>query len=91
MADLLLNIRFMERHLDNPFNFCRAEAYAGTGLEAKLTAKNRLLGYFGFDYPVKIQNANYSIKSLIMRSSTAISVTMDSITSTWTWISTSNC
>ena len=51
MADLLLNIRFMERHLDNPFNFCRAEAYAGTGLEAKLTAENRLLGsYFGFDY-----------------------------------------
>ncbi len=51
MADILLNIRFMERHLDNPFNFCRAEAYAGTGLEAKLKAENRLLGsYFGFDY-----------------------------------------
>ena len=51
MEDILLNIRFMERHLDNPFNFCRAEAYAGTGLEAKLKAENRLLGsYFGFDY-----------------------------------------
>lgn len=54
MADILLNIHFMERHLDNPFNFCRAEAYAGTGLEAKLKAENRLLGsYFGFDYRLK--------------------------------------
>jgi len=54
MEDILLNIRFMERHLDNPFNFCRAEAYAGTGLETKLTAENRLMGnYFGFDYRLK--------------------------------------
>ena len=54
MEDILLNIRFMERHLDNPFNFCRAEAYAGTGLEIKLIAENRLLGnYFGFDYRLK--------------------------------------
>jgi len=54
MNDILLNIRFMERHLDNPFNFCRAEAYAGTGLETKLTTENRLLGsYFGFDYRLK--------------------------------------
>jgi hypothetical protein len=49
--DILINLRFMERHIANPFNFCRAEAYAGTGLEAKLLAENRLLGdYFGFDY-----------------------------------------
>jgi hypothetical protein len=54
MADILLNIHFMERHLDNPFNFCRAEAYAGTGLEAKLKAEKGLLGsYFGFDYRLK--------------------------------------
>jgi radical SAM superfamily enzyme YgiQ (UPF0313 family) len=54
MDDILLNIRFMERHLDNPFNFCRAEAYAGTGLETKLRTENRLLGnYFGFDYRLK--------------------------------------
>ena len=54
MEDILINIRFMGRHLDNPFNFCRAEAYAGTGLETKLTAENRLLGnYFGFDYRLK--------------------------------------
>ncbi len=49
--DILINLRFMEKHIENPFNFCRAEAYAGTGLEAKLLAENRLLGdYFGFDY-----------------------------------------
>ncbi len=54
MDDLLVNLRFMERHLDNPFNFCRAEAHAGTGLEAKLNAEGRLLGdYFGLDYRLK--------------------------------------
>ena len=51
LDDILINLRFIERHLDNPFNFCRAEAYAGTGLEAKLLPEGRLLGdHFGFDY-----------------------------------------
>lgn len=66
--DILINLRFIERHIENPFNFCRAEAYAGTGLETKLRAENRLLGdYFGFDYRLKDprceafhQIANYS-------------------------------
>lgn len=54
MSDILTNLRFIERHIDNPFNFCRAEAYAGTGLEEKLRAEGRLLGdYFGFDYRLK--------------------------------------
>ena len=54
LEDILVNLRFMERHMENPFNFCRAEVYAGTGLEAKLRAENRLLGdYFGFDYRIK--------------------------------------
>ncbi len=54
MDDLLVNLRFMERHLDNPFNFCRAEAHAGTGLETKLRAEGRLLGdYFGMDYRLR--------------------------------------
>jgi anaerobic magnesium-protoporphyrin IX monomethyl ester cyclase len=54
LEDILTNLRFMERHMENPFNFCRAEVYAGTGLEAKLRAENRLLGdYFGFDYRIK--------------------------------------
>jgi anaerobic magnesium-protoporphyrin IX monomethyl ester cyclase len=51
MDDILTNLRFMERHIENPLNFCRAEAYAGTGLETKLVGEKRLLGdYFGFDY-----------------------------------------
>ena len=54
LDDILINLRFMERHMENPFNFCRAEVYSGTGLEAKLRAENRLLGdYFGFDYRIK--------------------------------------
>lgn len=54
LEDVLINLRFMERHIENPFNFCRAEAYAGTGLEAKLLAEGGLLGdYFGFDYRLK--------------------------------------
>jgi anaerobic magnesium-protoporphyrin IX monomethyl ester cyclase len=54
LEDILINLRFIERHIDNPFNFCRAEAYAGTGLEQKLLAEGRLLGdYFGIDYRLK--------------------------------------
>ncbi len=54
LDDILINLRFMERHMDNPFNFCRAEVYSGTGLEEKLRAENRLLGdYFGFDYRIR--------------------------------------
>jgi hypothetical protein len=51
LDDILVNLRFMERHIENPFNFCRAEAYAGTGLESQLLADDKLEGdYFGFDY-----------------------------------------
>jgi hypothetical protein len=54
MEDVRINLRFMERHIENPYNFCRAEAYAGTGLEAKLVPEGRLLGdYFGFDYRIR--------------------------------------
>jgi radical SAM superfamily enzyme YgiQ (UPF0313 family) len=54
LDELLVNLRFMERHIENPFNFCRAEAYAGTGLEAKLVSEGRLVGdHFGFDYRLK--------------------------------------
>jgi len=54
MDDLFINLRFMERHIDNPFNFCRAEAYAATGLEKKLRDYGILEGnYFGFDYRIK--------------------------------------
>ena len=54
MSDILTNLRFLERHVENPCNFCRAEAYAGTGLETQLRAEGGLLGdYFGFDYRLK--------------------------------------
>jgi radical SAM superfamily enzyme YgiQ (UPF0313 family) len=54
MEDILINLRFIERHVDNPLNFCRAEAYACTGLEKKLREDNILEGdYFGFDYRIK--------------------------------------
>jgi hypothetical protein len=51
LAEILANLRFIERHIDNPFNFCRAEAYPGTGLADQLAAEGLLQGdYFGFDY-----------------------------------------
>jgi radical SAM superfamily enzyme YgiQ (UPF0313 family) len=54
LADILDNLRFIERHNENPFNFCRAEAYPGTGLESKLLREGRLLGdTFGYDYRLK--------------------------------------
>jgi radical SAM superfamily enzyme YgiQ (UPF0313 family) len=52
--EILTNLRFMERHNENPFNFCRAEAYPGTGLESKLLREGRLLGDgFGYDYRLR--------------------------------------
>jgi anaerobic magnesium-protoporphyrin IX monomethyl ester cyclase len=54
LDDILVNLRFMGRHTENPANFCRAEAYEGTGLAAKLRAAGRLDGdYFGFDYRLR--------------------------------------
>ena len=54
LEEILINLRFMERHNENPFNFCRAEAYPGTGLETKLLREGRLLGdAFGYDYRLK--------------------------------------
>jgi hypothetical protein len=54
LDDILANLRFMGRHIENPFNFCRAEAYPGTGLECKLLQEGRLLGdAFGYDYRLK--------------------------------------
>lgn len=54
MDDILLNLRFMERHIINPFNFCRAEVHVGTGLETKLKNEKLLHGnYFQPDYRIK--------------------------------------
>jgi anaerobic magnesium-protoporphyrin IX monomethyl ester cyclase len=54
MEDILINLRFMERHNENPCNFCRAEVHACTGLEEKLKSEGLLLGdYFNLDYRIK--------------------------------------
>jgi len=54
LDEVLVNLRFMGRYSENPFNFCRAEAYPGTGLECKLRFEGRLLGGpFGYDYRLK--------------------------------------
>lgn len=54
LDDILANLRFMGRHIENPYDFCRAEAYPGTGLECKLLREGRLLGgAFGYDYRLK--------------------------------------
>lgn len=54
LDEILVNLRFMGRYSENPFNFCRAEAYPGTGLERKLRQEGRLLGgVFGYDYRLR--------------------------------------
>jgi anaerobic magnesium-protoporphyrin IX monomethyl ester cyclase len=48
------NLDFMEAHADVPFNFCRAEVYAGTALERTLRAQRRLEGdYLAWNYTLK--------------------------------------
>lgn len=48
------NLDFMEDMADRPFNFCRAEVYAGTPLRQALEAKGRLRGdYFGWTYEMR--------------------------------------
>jgi radical SAM superfamily enzyme YgiQ (UPF0313 family) len=48
------NLEFMEQFADVPFNFCRAEVYAGTPLKQMLTAQGRLLGdYLAWGYEMR--------------------------------------
>jgi hypothetical protein len=48
------NLDFMERFADVPFNFCRAEVYAGTPLKTKLEAEGRLRGdYLAWTYSMR--------------------------------------
>jgi anaerobic magnesium-protoporphyrin IX monomethyl ester cyclase len=48
------NLDFMERHARTPFNFCRAEVYAGTPLKRALEAQGRLEGdYFAWNYRMR--------------------------------------
>jgi anaerobic magnesium-protoporphyrin IX monomethyl ester cyclase len=48
------NLDFMEEMADRPFNFCRAEVYAGTPLRQLLEAEGRLRGdYLAWGYELR--------------------------------------
>jgi radical SAM superfamily enzyme YgiQ (UPF0313 family) len=48
------NLDFMEEMADRPFNFCRAEVYAGTPLQQLLGSEGRLRGdYFAWGYEMR--------------------------------------
>jgi hypothetical protein len=54
LAGIGQNLDFMAEFADVPWNFCRAEVYAGTPLKAKLAAEGRLVGdYLGWDYEMR--------------------------------------
>jgi len=48
------NLDFLDGHTDIPFNFCRAEVYAGTPMKRILESQRRLTGdYLGWDYEMR--------------------------------------
>jgi radical SAM superfamily enzyme YgiQ (UPF0313 family) len=51
LAGVEANLAFMERFAEIPFNFCRAEVYAGTPLKSRLEKQGRLRGdYLAWNY-----------------------------------------
>ena len=44
LEDVAANVAFLRAHPANPMNFCRTEVYAGTPIEARLRAADRLEG-----------------------------------------------
>jgi len=54
LAGIETNLDFMAEQRDLPFNFCRAEVYAGTPLKTLLESQGRLLGdYMGWTYVMR--------------------------------------
>lgn len=54
MTGIARNLDFMEEFADVPFNFCRAEVYAGTPLKQILEQQERLVGdYFAWGYQMR--------------------------------------
>jgi radical SAM family protein len=54
LAGIETNLGFMAEHADIPFNFCRAEVYAGTPLKAMLQSQGRLRGdYLAWTYEMR--------------------------------------
>jgi hypothetical protein len=54
LAGVETNLAFMAEHAETPFNFCRAEVYAGTPLKGMLQAQGRLRGdYLAWTYEMR--------------------------------------
>jgi len=54
LAGVATNLDFMSEFADTPFNFCRAEVYAGTPLREILEADGRLMGdYLAWNYEIR--------------------------------------
>jgi radical SAM superfamily enzyme YgiQ (UPF0313 family) len=54
LAGVEANLAFMAEFADVPFNFCRAEVYAGTPLRHRLESEGRLQGdYFAWNYQMR--------------------------------------
>lgn len=54
LAGVAANLDFMADFADTPFNFCRAEVYAGTPLKHTLTEQGRLVGdYMAWNYEMR--------------------------------------
>ena len=54
LAGIEKNLDFMADHTDIPFNFCRAEVYAGTPLKGMLETQGRLRGdYLAWTYEMR--------------------------------------
>jgi radical SAM superfamily enzyme YgiQ (UPF0313 family) len=53
LDDVATNVDFIRRHAAHPVNFCRAEPYFGTPLQAELRDGGALFGsYLGYDYRI---------------------------------------
>jgi hypothetical protein len=61
------NLDFLEEHRDIPFNFCRAEVYAGTPLKRVLEEDGRLVGdYLGWGYQMRDPRVELMFRVVMM-------------------------
>jgi anaerobic magnesium-protoporphyrin IX monomethyl ester cyclase len=60
------DIAFMRRHIAHPLNFCRAEIYSGTPLEARMISEGRAHGnYLGRSYRITDSAADLATKHAV--------------------------
>jgi anaerobic magnesium-protoporphyrin IX monomethyl ester cyclase len=70
LEDLAQTYAFLERFVDFPFNFCRAEVYSGSRYERELRQQGRLVGnLFGYSYEIHDPRAElaYRLMSVCFR------------------------